>query len=174
MRGDSGPGCGSPSPTVARERCSAEFTEATVVPRVCAVSSALNARTSRSSSTARWFGDSSCRAVAHASVMFSRARSLSSGVGAGLDQSIASGSGSSHASARSFKAVRGSPAGAPKPWGRTRLEADDSALRQVLVAIRYIQVRTEDRPSKSWKARQARRYVSCTWSSASTGDPIIR
>ena len=46
--------------------------------------------------------------------------------------------------------------------------------RQALVAILYIQVRTDARPSKEWKAFQARRYVSCTRSSASVADPVIR
>ncbi len=38
----------------------------------------------------------------------------------------------------------------------------------------YIQVRTEERFSKPWKERQARRYVSCTRSSASCAEPDIR
>lgn len=158
---------------MARERCKALLTDAIDVPNVSAVSSAENCSTSRSSSTARWLGGNDCSAVVQASVMFSRASSFSSGVGWALCHIIDSGSGSSHGSSRWLSAALGSPAGAPSPRGRTRREAAPRWLRHVLVAMRYIHVRVEARPSKSWKERHARRYVSCTASSASAAEPII-
>jgi hypothetical protein len=46
--------------------------------------------------------------------------------------------------------------------------------RQTLVAIRYSQERTADRPSKRSYARQARTIVSCTASSASKAEASMR
>ena len=48
------------------------------------------------------------------------------------------------------------------------------AVRQALLAIWYSHVRSEERPSKLPNDRQARRYVSCTRSSASSTEPSIR
>jgi hypothetical protein len=48
------------------------------------------------------------------------------------------------------------------------------ASMQTLVAIRYSQDRTLDRPSKPSCERQARTSVSCTASSASWTEPSIR
>ena len=55
-----------------------------------------------------------------------------------------------------------------------RRRAARSASRQRFVAIRYSQVRTEERPSKPARFRQAASKVSCTWSSASWTEPRIR
>ena len=49
-----------------------------------------------------------------------------------------------------------------------------SAFRQRLVATRYSQVRTDDRPSKPARPRQAASMVSCSASSASCAEPSIR
>ena len=50
----------------------------------------------------------------------------------------------------------GSEAGAPSPVGSGRRFRLCSAVRQVLVAIWYIHVRSDERPSNPWNARQAR------------------
>ena len=55
-----------------------------------------------------------------------------------------------------------------------RLLAERSALRQQLVATRYSQVRTDERPSNWARPRQAASRVSCSASSASWADPRIR
>ena len=61
--------------------------------------------------------------------------------------SCESGSGSSHGtSARSTISPVGSELGAPSPVGSGRRCRPSSAVRQVLVAIRYSQVRTDDLP----------------------------
>ena len=62
-----------------------------------------------------------------------------------------SGMGCSHGtSARSAAGgTAGSSPGAPRPDGSGRRLLFSSARRQALVAIRYSQVRTDDRPSKS-------------------------
>lgn len=59
-----------------------------------------------------------------------------------------SGSGSSHGiSLRSSNSSSGSALGAPSPVGSGRRCLPSNAVRQVLVAIRYSQVRTDDFPS---------------------------
>ena len=65
-------------------------------------------------------------------------------------------------------------AGAPSPDGSGRRPRRSIAVRHTLVAIRYSQVRTDERPSNPSKDRHARRYVSCTRSSASSAEPSIR
>ena len=47
--------------------------------------------------------------------------------------------------------------GAPRPDGSARRPRCSSAVRQALVAIRYSQTRSDDRPSKPACDRQARR-----------------
>jgi hypothetical protein len=64
--------------------------------------------------------------------------------------------------------------GRPEPRGQGTPAGTVERVRQTFVAIRYIQVRTDDRCSKRSNARQARRYVSCTRSSASCTEPVIR
>ncbi len=60
-----------------------------------------------------------------------------------------SGNGSSHGtSARSISSPVGSELGAPRPVGNGRRCRPSSAVRQVLVAMRCSQVRTDDFPSK--------------------------
>ena len=68
-----------------------------------------------------------------------------------------SGIGSSQViSGRASSAPVGSEAGAPRPVGSGRRARLCSAVRQVLVAIWYIHVRSDERPSNPWNARQAR------------------
>ena len=64
--------------------------------------------------------------------------------------------------------------GAPSPEGSGRRPRFSIARRQVFVAIRYSQVRIDDRPSNPEYACQARSSVSCSWSSASWTEPSIR
>ena len=88
----------------------------------------------------------------------------------------ASGIGSTHDTPApgSVIGASGSSAGAPRPDGSARRPRCSSAVRQTLVAIRYSHVRSDDRPSNVPYDRQARRYVSCTRSSASSSEPSIR
>jgi hypothetical protein len=53
--------------------------------------------------------------------------------------------------------VSGSSAGPARPDGSTRLLLCASAVKHALVAMRYSQVRTDDRFSNSWYPRHARR-----------------
>ena len=89
--------------------------------------------------------------------------------------SSASGSGCSHGtSAAAASGAAGSPAGPPSPDGRGRRPRRSIAVRHALVAIRYSQVRIDERPSNPSNERHARRYVSWTRSSASSAEPSIR
>jgi hypothetical protein len=73
-----------------------------------------------------------------------------------------------------FSATTGSSLGPPIPDGKGRRLRVSRAVRQVRVAIRYSQTRTDERPSKPSYDRHARRYVSWTWSSASSTEPSMR
>ena len=73
-------------------------------------------------------------------------------------QTTASGSGSSQGTSGRVSSVPlGPPLGAPIPVGSSRRCLLCRAVRQALVAIEYIQVRSEDRFSNRSYARQARR-----------------
>src|SRR5215467_227434 len=85
-------GGGSPCPpgggpwcSVARARLSALVTESSVLPRIWAASPAVNPRTSRKISTARWRGGRRCTAAMNASEIDSRAsyRASAGGLGRG-------------------------------------------------------------------------------------------
>ena len=62
----------------------------------------------------------------------------------------------------------------PSSIGRARRSLPRSMSRHTLVAIRYSQERTLDRPSNPSAALQARTIVSWTASSASKLDPSMR
>ena len=64
--------------------------------------------------------------------------------------------------------------GGPSSIGRARRCRPRSMSRHTLVAMRYSQDRTDDRPSNWPDDRHARSIVSCTASSASKPDPSIR
>ena len=64
--------------------------------------------------------------------------------------------------------------GGPRSTGRARRWLLRSMSRQTLVAIRYSQDRTAERPSKLSAFCQARTIVSWTASSASKAEPSIR
>jgi hypothetical protein len=95
---------------------------------------------------------------------------------AGADPNHPSGMGCSHGTSGRAAAsgASGSSAGPPSPDGSGRRPRVSSARRHALVAIRYSQVRTDERPSNPPYPRQARSSVSCTWSSASWTEPSIR
>ena len=79
--------------------------------------------------------------------------------------------------ARAAPAQRGLDSGGhdgPISMGRARRCRLRSMSRHTLVAIRYSQERTLERPSKRSAARQARTIVSCTASSASKPEPSMR
>ena len=62
----------------------------------------------------------------------------------------------------------------PRSCGRTRRARPSGVSRQALVAMRYSQARSLDRPSKPPMWRHARRNVSWTRSSASSTEPTMR
>ena len=78
----------------------------------------------------------------------SPASSITRWSGTGSSQRTPGGSGRGGA--------RGSADGGPSPDGSGRRDRRWSAVRQAFVAIRYNQVRTDDRRSKRPNARQAR------------------
>ncbi len=81
----------------------------------------------------------------------SRSVTTASGSAAVPESSIVSGTGSSHGiSPFSSSGAPASAEGAPRPAGSGRRSRPSSAVRQTFVAIRYSQVRTEERPSKPW------------------------
>ena len=96
---------------------------------------------------------------------------------AGLESSGStsdSGIGSMNSAAgRVLSSSRTVPTG-PSSIGRTRRARSASASRHTRVAMLYSQVFTDERCSKRSRLRQARTSVSCTASSASSGEPSIR
>ena len=64
--------------------------------------------------------------------------------------------------------------GMPRPDGSIRRWLLLRAVRHAFVAIRYSQVRSEERPSKPSYPRHARIKVSWTRSSASCSEPSMR
>ena len=82
--------------------------------------------------------------------MLIRAVTIEAG-SAGPALTSTSGMGCSHgiSSCPTAGGAAGSSAGAPRPDGSGRRLLFSSARRQALVAIRYSQVRSDDRPSNS-------------------------
>jgi hypothetical protein len=168
-------GAGATSPSRARARCSVLLTAAVEVPSIVATSPALKPSTSRSRSTARCRAGRYCRLAMSASRTLLRAvRIVAGSCASGVTR--ASGTGPSHATSGSAGrgGASGSSAGPPSPEGSARLPRCSSAVRHALVAMRYNQVRSDERPSKLPYERHARRYVSCTRSSASSAEPSMR
>jgi len=86
-----------------------------------------------------------------------------------------SGIGSSQVfSGSGLSAACASGVGPVRSTGLARFLPAFSMSRQTLVAMRYSQDRSEDRPSNLSKLRQARTSVSWTASSASKAEPSIR
>jgi hypothetical protein len=85
-----------------------------------------------------------------------------------------SGNGCSHGMSVRGGSPTAASDGGLRSCGSTRRARPSRASRQALVAIRYSQARTLERPSKAPMPFQARRNVSCTRSSASSNEPSIR
>ena len=113
--------------SVARARCSALLTEATLVSSSSATSLAFQRRTSQRISTARWRGGRCCSAATNASRIVSRATASSAGSGMGWIH-VTSGS------VFRFSMI-GSRAG-PRSIGVARRSRPVSMSRQTFVAIR--------------------------------------
>lgn len=150
------------------------MTEATEVSSSSATSLAFQASTSRRISTARCLGGRCWSAATNARRTDSRATAASAG-SATVGRMRPSGIGSSQVfSGRGLSAAWASGVGPVRSTGRARLLPAFSMSRQTLVAMRYSQERSEERPSNLSKLRQARTSVSCTASSASKAEPSIR
>ena len=145
-----------------------------VVPSSSATSAAGHSSTSRMISIARCRADRYCSAATKASLTPAREAVTAAGSSRSAVTS-ASGSGCSHGTSdATSNGASGSPAGPPRPDGSGRRPRRSIAVRHTLVAIRYSQVRTDDRPSNPSYDRHARRNVSWTRSSASSTEPTIR
>ena len=172
---------GSRSRSVDRARCRALVTAASVRPRCSAVCRAGQPSTSRRTSTARRRGGRCWRAAMNASSIVSRVTATASGslvaVGGGLPQAVGErlqpgdvGPGDHLDAARR----RSRWSAGSRSWGSTRRARPSRASRQALVAMRYSQARSVERPSKPPMCRHARRNVSWTRSSASSTEPTMR
>ena len=116
--GDVVDGVASLASSVARARCSALFTEATLVSRSSATSAAFQRRTSQRMSTARWRAGSCWSAATNASRTDSRAPTIAAGSPSGTTSASGIGSIQSWSGVRRFSTI-GSPAG-PRSIGRAR------------------------------------------------------
>ncbi len=146
---------GSARASWARARRSPLFTAVVVVPSRSATCPARQSSTSRKISTARCRADRCCNAATKASRIPAREAATAAG-SARSAASSASANGCSHGTSGPASAS-GSPLGAPSPDGSGRRPRRSSAVRHTLVAIRYSQVRTDDRPSNPSNDRHARR-----------------
>ena len=150
------------------------MTDATEVSSSSATSVACQRSTSRRISTARWRGGRCCSAATNASLSVSFCAASSAG---------SASSGSTRASAigrtQAFS-ISGAPSGAsaleagPRSIGTARRCALCSMSRQTLLAIRNSHAFSAPRSWSLSDAFHARTIVSCTASSASAPDPIIR
>jgi hypothetical protein len=168
-----GPEAGPTSAIVARARCSALFTAGTEVPSVTAASAAGIFSTSHRISAARCRPGKYWSAATNASRMLSLETAISAGSPDSTCESAIGDTQISSGRASPSSDSTGGEAG-PRSIGSARRCLPRSMSRQMLVAIRYSQERTLDRPSKPSAARQARSSVSCTASSASKPEPSIR
>ncbi len=142
-RAATGPGW----PGVARARCRALLTEATVVSSSSATSVACQRSTSRRISTARCRAGRCWRAVTNASRIDSLASASSSGLPSG-GRTRSSGIGVTQRFSASWGPI--SPSAewdGPMSIGRARRWRPRSMSRQTLVAIRYSHDCTDERPS---------------------------
>src|SRR4030095_2053005 len=93
-----------------------------------------------------------CNAATNASRTLSRSTTSAAGSSADPPQTTESGTGSSQVTpGRDTRDPCGSELGWPKPVGIGRRARPSSAVRQTLVAMRYIQVRTDERFSEPWE-----------------------
>ena len=150
-------------------------TDATELSSTCAASATASRSTSHRISAARCRAGRCCSAVTNASRTESRTVAISAGSPCS-GRTLASGMGvtqrSSDGQGRSSASTGGDDG--PRSIGSARRLSPRSASRHTLVAIRYTQDRTLDRPSKLSAFFHARSIVSCTASSASNADPSMR
>ena len=162
------------SSIVARARCSALLTEATEVSSSSATSVACQRSTSRRMSTARWRGGRCCSAATKASRSVSRSAATSAGSASG-ESTAESAIGRTQALSTS-----GAPSGAPasddgpRSIGCARRWALPSMSRHTWLAILNSHAFSAPRAASLSDAFHARTIVSCTASSASEPEPIIR
>jgi hypothetical protein len=133
------------------------LTAVVVVPSSSATCAAGHSSTSRKISTARCRADRYCSAATRASRIPARDTATAAG-SSRSPASNTSGRGSSHGtSAAAISGAAGSSAGPPRPDGRGRRPRRSIAVRHAFVAIRYSQVRIDERPSNPSNERQARK-----------------
>ena len=117
------------------------------MPSRSATCAAGHSSTSRKISTARCRADRYCNAATKASRIPARDTATAAGSSCSAASS-ASGNGCSQATSGAITSgACGSSAGAPSPEGSGRRPRRSIAVRHTLVAIRYSQVRTDERPA---------------------------
>ena len=134
-RSRSGPG--RERPMVARARCSALFTDASLTSSMSATSPDRKPSTSRSTSAARCRGGSFCTAATNASAIVSRASYRASGPTPRSGNSSRKTSGYGSSQDGSPRRVGSEAHDGPAGTGRGRRALARSAFRHRLVAIRY-------------------------------------
>ena len=141
---------------MARARWSALFTDATMVSSSSATSVACHRSTSQRISTARWRAGRCCRAATKARRIDSRAAATSAGSPSrSITRSSAIGCTNVVSAWGASTAVATVDDG-PRSIGRARRCGARCMSMHTLLAIRYSQERTDDRPSKRSMAFQAR------------------
>jgi hypothetical protein len=138
---------GSARASWARARRRPLLTAVVVVPSRSATSAAGHSSTSRKISIARCRADRYCSAATKASRIPSRDTAASAGSSPAPGSSVP-GKGCSHdTSVPATNGASGFSVGPPSPDGSGRRPRRSIAVRHTLVAIRYNQVRTDERPS---------------------------
>ena len=165
----------APTASVARARCSALLTEATVVSSSSATSAACQRSTSHRISTERWRAGQVLEGGDEG-----QADRLPSGghVGrvavGGDDPLVGDGLHPRVLGLRVAEHGVGDVVDGPISMGRARRWGLRCMSTQTLLAMRYSHDRSDERPSKPSIDRQARTIVSWTASSASEPEPSIR
>ena len=151
------------------------MTEATLVSSSSATSVACQRSTSHRMSTARCRGGSFWRAATKASRIDSRAALTAAG-SPRRSITFSSATGWTKACSGRVSTALASATGVDGPIsiGRARRCGLRTMSTHTLLAMRYSQDRSDERPSKLSIARQARIIVSWTASSASDPDPSMR
>ena len=121
--------------SVARARCSAELTDATLVSSSSATSVAFQRSTSQRISTARWRGGRFWSAATKASLIVSRDSTTDAG-SAPSSSTSESGIGSSHGTSGVARFSTTGSRDGPRSIGRVRRSLPLSMSKQTFVAIR--------------------------------------
>ena len=160
---------------MARDRCSALLTAATLTASSEAVSFADQPSTWVRISTARCLGGRCWIAARKPSSIVSRATTTASGPSS-AGASSRSGYGCSHGRSSGGGTGASGSAAAATSGGITRRGRRRSTSRHAFVAIRYSHAFSDERASaaKLARLRHARRNVSCTRSSESSNEPSMR